>query len=218
MPNAINPNDVFPRRNLPADAEQWGRNVEDRIHALEGAVLQLSQEVAGLSRDIKAVSGNLVTGQQTPFSYIRTLSDQVISSSDSTASHIYTTTSVTVPTGAVSATVTVKGSVTATNDGNISPAETLILQIQGWYSHLASGTPWGPGLIGSDNRFTLSEQTLPTGATATAVTTGSTTFSVTPGYNLLVGTLSRFASTSSPQSTNNASTFVTGTVEFTYAT
>lgn len=218
MLDAINPDDVFPRRNLPADAEQWGRNVEDRIRDLEGAVVQLSQMVSGLSRDIKAVTGNITSGQQTPFSYTRFLSDQDLSSSDSTSSHLYTTTSVTVPTGAISATITVKGSVTATNDASVSPAQSLTLLTQGWYAHLASGTPWEPGLIDADNRFTWAEQVLPTGATATAVTTGSTTFSVTPGYKLVVGTVSRFGSTFIPQSVSNASTFVTGTIEFTYAT
>ncbi len=31
----MNPGDVFPRRNLPGEAEEWGRKVEDRIRGLE---------------------------------------------------------------------------------------------------------------------------------------------------------------------------------------
>lgn len=35
----MNPKDVFPRRNLPGDAEVWGREVEERIQDLEYGVL-----------------------------------------------------------------------------------------------------------------------------------------------------------------------------------
>ena len=37
----MNPTDVFPRRNLPGEAEEWGREVEDRIRGVEyGATSQ----------------------------------------------------------------------------------------------------------------------------------------------------------------------------------
>lgn len=35
----MNPNDVFPRRNLPGEAEAWGRAVEDRIREVQYGVL-----------------------------------------------------------------------------------------------------------------------------------------------------------------------------------
>lgn len=48
--------DVFPRRNLPGEAEQWGRNVENRIEAGEDSETQLSQVVNNMGR---ATAGQL---------------------------------------------------------------------------------------------------------------------------------------------------------------
>lgn len=48
--------DVFPRRNLPGAAEQWGRKVEDRIEAGESSEVQLTQVVNNMGR---ATAGQL---------------------------------------------------------------------------------------------------------------------------------------------------------------
>lgn len=45
-----NPNDVFPRRNLPGDAEEWGRSVEDRIRNVEFSTLGQKQGLSGANR------------------------------------------------------------------------------------------------------------------------------------------------------------------------
>lgn len=49
-PQDINPNDVPPRRNLPDDAEPWGRSMEDRIIALEKGYWSLFGSVQGANR------------------------------------------------------------------------------------------------------------------------------------------------------------------------
>lgn len=43
--------DVFPRRNLPDDAQPWGRAHDDRVIALESAVEILNQSVLGQNRN-----------------------------------------------------------------------------------------------------------------------------------------------------------------------
>lgn len=48
--------DVFPRRNLPGEAERWGRDVENRIEAGEDSETQLSQVVNNMGR---ATAGQL---------------------------------------------------------------------------------------------------------------------------------------------------------------
>lgn len=42
--------DVFPRRNLPDEAEEWGRKVEERIVALEGVGQVLGGKAQGVNR------------------------------------------------------------------------------------------------------------------------------------------------------------------------
>lgn len=42
--------DVFPRRNLPDEAEEWGRKVEERIVALEGVGQILGGKAQGVNR------------------------------------------------------------------------------------------------------------------------------------------------------------------------
>ena len=46
----MNPFDVFPRRNLPPESEEWGRFVEDRIYELENQEEAGSQTLQGLNR------------------------------------------------------------------------------------------------------------------------------------------------------------------------
>lgn len=55
--------DVFPRRNLPEEAEQWGRAHDDRVISLEQQVGILSQSLSGQNRNSS--------------SSIQTLADQV---------------------------------------------------------------------------------------------------------------------------------------------
>jgi hypothetical protein len=54
--------DVFPRRNLPNEAEDWGRKVEGRVEGSEKSVQALEQTVGNINRGI---SGQLTSiGQQ----------------------------------------------------------------------------------------------------------------------------------------------------------
>ncbi|MCK9603158.1 MAG: hypothetical protein M0R66_02080 [Candidatus Omnitrophica bacterium] len=58
-PQDINPGDVFPQRNLPGDAEKWGRTLEDRVIALEKAVLADRSSILGTNRNIAATTANI---------------------------------------------------------------------------------------------------------------------------------------------------------------
>lgn len=49
----MNPNDVFPRRNLPGDSDNWGREVENRIRDIEYASLG---QKSNLSSDNRATA------------------------------------------------------------------------------------------------------------------------------------------------------------------
>lgn len=50
--------DVFPRRNLPGDAEDWGRKVEGRIEGLEATQRAIEDRVGN---DNRAATGSLTT-------------------------------------------------------------------------------------------------------------------------------------------------------------
>lgn len=54
--------DVFPRRNLPPQAEQWGREVENRVTSLETETGVNAQGLAGQNRNI-ASSLSLIAQQ-----------------------------------------------------------------------------------------------------------------------------------------------------------
>lgn len=43
--------DVFPRRNLPDEAEEWGREVERRVYQGENATNSSDQSISGLNRN-----------------------------------------------------------------------------------------------------------------------------------------------------------------------
>lgn len=55
----MNPYDVFPRRDLPFEAEPWGREVEERVIGLENAVLSSDQSITGENRTSAASLGVL---------------------------------------------------------------------------------------------------------------------------------------------------------------
>jgi len=47
----VNIFDTFPRRNLPAEAEPWGRFAEEKVYALENAITTNGQSADGLNRN-----------------------------------------------------------------------------------------------------------------------------------------------------------------------
>ena len=51
--------DVFPRRNLPGEAEQWGRAHDERVIALERENVTLRQSLNALNRSTAATLSNL---------------------------------------------------------------------------------------------------------------------------------------------------------------
>ena len=54
----INPDDVFPRRNLPGEAESWGRTLEDRVIALEKGHVAQESSLAGANRTAASALAN----------------------------------------------------------------------------------------------------------------------------------------------------------------
>lgn len=63
----MNPNDVFPRRNLPGESEAWGRVVEDRIREVEYAALgqktNLQSENRASSASLQEISRQIISLQ-----------------------------------------------------------------------------------------------------------------------------------------------------------
>lgn len=55
----MNPKDVFPRRNLPNDAEPWGREVETRIRNIEYELFNQELDLTGLNRSSASQSSSL---------------------------------------------------------------------------------------------------------------------------------------------------------------
>lgn len=51
--------DTFPRRNLPREAEEWGRSVEGKIYELENEAVSGKQSVDGLNRNTAATLQDL---------------------------------------------------------------------------------------------------------------------------------------------------------------
>jgi hypothetical protein len=46
--------DVYPRRNLPGSAEEWGRTVESEVKDAQRSIIQISQDVQGQNRSTAA--------------------------------------------------------------------------------------------------------------------------------------------------------------------
>lgn len=77
--------DVFPRRNLPDEAEQWGRTAEDRITNLDGSIVQLQQGLQSQNRNT-ASSLEVLAGQiravEAAQEEIRAAQDAIIATTD----------------------------------------------------------------------------------------------------------------------------------------
>lgn len=58
MPN-VNPQQVLPRRNLPGEAENWGRQLEDMVFNIAKAVVSLEQSGRGTNRNLASTTSNL---------------------------------------------------------------------------------------------------------------------------------------------------------------
>lgn len=57
-------NDVFPRRNLPDEAEMWGREHDKRVVAIEDQIIAVKQSLTGQNRNTASslsVLGNQIT-------------------------------------------------------------------------------------------------------------------------------------------------------------
>ena len=146
----INPDDVFPARNLPGEAEKWGRSVEEEVKKLREQQEITNQLLAGSNRftastsanlsdqigDINAILGRLVT--TLPISVSTTGSFGV-----TTSYAVKNTVSVTVPAGYTKALVSVMGWIAAVNNSAAEDAFYAVLRLDGVYgesSYLSVGT------------------------------------------------------------------------------
>ncbi len=76
--------DVFPRRNLPDEAEQWGRAHDDRVISLEQSVASLQQSLSGQNR-------NSASSIQTLSTQVKDLAGREAYNTSSTDSQTWTT-------------------------------------------------------------------------------------------------------------------------------
>jgi len=119
----INPDDVFPARNLPGEAEKWGRSIEEEVKKLREQQEITNQLLSGQNRgsasslsnlsdqigDINAILGRLVT--------VLPLSVATLGSFGVTTSYaVKNTASVTVPEGYTRALISVVGWISAYNN------------------------------------------------------------------------------------------------------
>lgn len=211
----INPSDRFPIDECLLSTPTT-REIQRRLVNAEKRILQMQNQLDGLNRALASAGNQIVAAYQSPGAFTKSASNQNVSSSESSSAALFTVTSVTVPTGALQAEISVRAMTTMTNDIVYPTTMDVDLNVSGWYSHLPSGTPWEPGLINADGYFSPQTVTLETGETSTVVTSGSTTISVTPGYTLLMGSKSTLSPTPDVVSSNTATTYVVGSVRFIY--
>lgn len=176
----MNPNDVFPRRNLPGDAEKWGREVEDRIRGVQYGVLgqktnlqSENRSTASTQQELARQLVQLKANQSALEAAIRAIpkSDQ---SSASTANfslgggwNTVVSTSITVPSGANFARIAAYGSgqvVSTTTTQNVETQYRVV--VPGIGEQPAAPGPWAVGY--GDFRTIL----LPSYAWNAAVTPG----------------------------------------------
>jgi len=210
----INPDDVFPARNLPGDSEKWGRVVEERLKAAEEGVLANRQALAAQERAFSAALAQIIATTLAPPTYTETDTDARIYSGPS--SYLYTNTAVVVPVGATSVELTLKGALTATNDITSPSPQDVELQLIGFYGLFTDPADWA---FSSLILFTGNQVDLPIGETQTTVAYGQVTVPVVVGDTLFVGLASKIKELPlDTVSTGTAQTTVTGAIRFIYPT
>jgi len=210
----INPNDVFPARDLPGQAEKWGRVVEERLRAVEEGVLANRQALVAQERAFSASLAQIIATTLTPPTYTETDTDSTIYSGPS--SYLYTNTAVVVPVGATSVELTLKGALTATNDITYPSPRDVDLQLIGFYGLFTDPADWA---FSASTSFAFSTVALPIGETQTTVAYGRATVPVTVGDTLFVGLASKIAEFPMDSVyTETAQTTVTGAIRFIYPT
>ena len=121
MPS-LDPTDVFPPRNLPGDAERWGREVEGVATLLKGSAKNLRQSIESMNRST-AASLQSLGDQIAELSAVRALLLTTESKSDSNLTYsipsgvtsVATTVSFTVPAGYTKASIFASHSASAQN-------------------------------------------------------------------------------------------------------
>ena len=136
----INPDDVFPARNLPGEAEKWGRSIEDEVKKLREQQEITNQLLAGSNRFTASTSANL----SDQIGDINTILGRLITTlpiSVSTAGSFGVTTtygikntvSIAAPPGYTKALVSVMGWVAALNDSISDDAYYAVISLDGVY-------------------------------------------------------------------------------------
>lgn len=179
----MNPNDVFPRRNLPGDdAEEWGRVVEDRIRALQYGTISQDQRISGenrasasslqeLSRQVQRLADQRDQLEAAIRALPRTLQVTTYAAGFGLGGgwNIPLTASLTVPAGMARAKILVVGSGQAVSTTTVGSVESgYRLALSGIGNSPSSPGPWFPG--NGDFRTIMS----PSYSWDIAVTPGST--------------------------------------------
>ncbi|MCK9599441.1 MAG: hypothetical protein M0R06_10400 [Sphaerochaeta sp.] len=147
-PQDINPEDSFPRRNLPDEAEKWGRSMEDRVVALEKAVLADRSSILGTNRNVASSLSNMT---ETISSLLTVLPIEAMATgftvpSETSASVL--TETITVPEGFTTVSVMVVSRVAARNTSVSSSYLYGKVMINGSGTGLWSGLFTAPGTFG----------------------------------------------------------------------
>jgi uncharacterized coiled-coil protein SlyX len=173
----MNPTDVFPRRNLPGEAEEWGREVEDRVRRVEYALAGQQQGLSSANR----TSASSLQELSRQLQQLQTLFDSIpkVVQSSQTATgfglgsgwNTIVSTSITVPSGVTTGTISANGSALL-----VSPSTSTVVTSRSRL--VVAGTAqgeipnaWYPG--SGDFR-------------SIAVPSAARSFSVTPGSTITV--------------------------------
>lgn len=155
----MNDKDVFPRRNLPGDANNWGREVEDRIYGLENGVdgqkTNLKSENRSSASTLQELSRQIVQlreNQEALDAAIKAIPKPLLSQGSAqnfTLGSGWTTvasTSITVPEGATMMTLLVTGSGQIVSDTTTQNVETSYrIVVPGIGTSPAAPGPWAVG-------------------------------------------------------------------------
>jgi len=189
----INPNDVFPARNLPGEAEKWGRSIEEEVKKLREQQEITNQLLLGQNRGSASSLANLgdqlTTALGTQDQINALLSDQVTAAtgyasktnfSQTSASWVTVETStITVPAGYSKAYVIASASINMFNDSSsiwsVFPGRLVIegTTFVGGRSNTAGGTTYSTATMSTSATRIVSGITSPTLSVSLSVFGGS---------------------------------------------
>ena len=134
----INPDDVFPARNLPGEAEKWGRSIEDEVKKLREQQEITNQLLSGQNRNSAAALSLLSDQLSKVVSFDSRLGKNYLFAVPSGTSESVLDTVFVVPTGYSRAVVFSAATLTAWNASGDSSYLYMGVDINGRYEGLTS--------------------------------------------------------------------------------